>query len=345
MSENARISYENVLLRNPKPAVFTPEEIVSLRRERFLITGAGGSIGSRVVKLLSTIPNIDFLATDRDESSLHSLSLSLTQSALFDSDRFELLDIRDPVGIEQCFSNFKPTAVIHAAALKHLSVLQKQPREAILTNVFGTANILEASRDSGVTNFVNISTDKAASPTSVLGLTKHLVELYTSEFRKGGLGGFTNCRFGNVFNSRGSVIETFSRQMTLGVPVTLTDPTVERFFMHVDEAAFLTLKSFLSNKGDVHIFEMGDPIQMLDIVRRMQVILSSASQVLITGLRDGEKLHEELIEPHAQEVTSDVQGIRVLSFQDEYLNKYAAVLAAIRSRDLGQISEFLVQAL
>lgn len=345
MSENVRINYENVLGRNPKPAVFTPEEIDSLRNERFLITGAGGSIGSRIVKLLSTIPNLDFLATDRDESSLHSLSLSLTHSALFDSDRFELLDVRDLDGINQCFSSYKPTAVIHAAALKHLSVLQKQPREAILTNVFGTANVLEASRDSGVTNFVNISTDKAASPTSVLGLTKHLVELYTSEFRKDGLGGFTNCRFGNVFNSRGSVIETFSRQMTLGVPVTLTDPAVERFFMHVDEAAFLTLKSFLNNKGDVHIFEMGDPILMLDVVRRMQEILNSHSQVLVTGLRNGEKLHEELIEPQALEIASDLQGIRVLNFQDEYLSQYVKVLPAIRNRDFTQISDYLLNAI
>lgn len=344
MDSHQKINYESIIGRDPKPAHFSPDEIVRFQDERFLVTGAGGSIGSRIVKLLSTIPNIEYLATDRDESSLHSLSLSLTHSALFDSDRFRLLDVRDYVGIQECFAEYKPTAVIHAAALKHLSVLQKQPREAILTNVFGSANLLEVSRDFGVTSFVNISTDKAAAPTSVLGLSKHLVELYTAEFRKKGYPGFTSCRFGNVFNSRGSVIETFTRQMSLGVPITLTDPSVERFFMHVDEAAFLTLKSFLSNKGDVHIFEMGEPVLMLDIVRKMQEILLSSSQILITGLRDGEKIQEQLVESDAHEIISEYDEIRVISFENTHLDKYFEPLSAVTVRDYDAIYELLTQS-
>lgn len=343
MDSHQKINYESIIGRDPKPAHFSPDEIVRFQEERFLVTGAGGSIGSRIVKLLSTIPNIEYLATDRDESSLHSLSLSLTSSALFDSDHFELLDIRDKSGVDESFLRYRPTTVIHAAALKHLSVLQKQPREAILTNVFGTANVLEAAKICGATNFINISTDKAAEPTSVLGMTKHLVELYTSEFRADGLAGYTNCRFGNVFNSRGSVIETFAKQMTSGAPITLTDSAVTRFFMHVDEAAFLTLKSFLGNLGDVHIFDMGDPVLMFDIVKKMQQILSTSSQVIITGLREGEKLHEQLIEVGVQEIESDLANIRVLRFKDDYRDGFVKVLDYVRKRNLTDLSLFLDQ--
>jgi FlaA1/EpsC-like NDP-sugar epimerase len=343
MDSYQKISFESIIGRDPKPAHFSPDEIVRFQGERFLVTGAGGSIGSRIVKLLSTIPNIEYLATDRDESSLHSLSLSLTKSALFDSDRFELLDIRDQAGVDESFLRYRPTTVIHAAALKHLSVLQKQPREAILTNVFGTANVLEAAKTCGATNFINISTDKAASPTSVLGMTKHLVEIYTAEYRADGLDGYTNCRFGNVFNSRGSVIETFAKQMTLGAPITLTDSAVTRFFMHVDEAAFLTLKSFLGNLGDVHIFEMGDPVLMFDIVKKMQQVLSTSSQVIITGLREGEKLHEQLIEVGVQEIESDLADIRVLRFEDNYRDGFIEVLDFVRKRNLTGLSLFLEQ--
>jgi FlaA1/EpsC-like NDP-sugar epimerase len=343
MDSYQKISFESIIGRDPKPAHFSPDEIVRFQGERFLVTGAGGSIGSRIVKLLSTIPNIEYLATDRDESSLHSLSLSLTSSALFDSDRFELLDIRDQAGVNESFLRYRPTTIIHAAALKHLSVLQKQPREAILTNVFGTANVLEAAKICGATNFINISTDKAAAPTSVLGMTKHLVELYTAEYRADGLHGYTNCRFGNVFNSRGSVIETFAKQMTLGAPITLTDSAVTRFFMHVDEAAFLTLKSFLGNLGDVHIFEMGDPVLMFDIVKKMQQVLSTSSQVIITGLREGEKLHEQLIEVGVQEIESDLADIRVLRFEDNYRDGFVEVLDFVRKRNLTGLSLFLEQ--
>jgi FlaA1/EpsC-like NDP-sugar epimerase len=202
MFSSNHLSYEAVLGRKVKPAFFTSTEINRLQQEKFLITGAGGSIGSKIVSLISSLPGVKFLATDRDESSLHSLSLSLTTSALFDSDNFELLDIRDQEGISECFSRFRPTTVIHAAALKHLSVLERQPREAILTNVFGSANLLEAAVQHDVHSFINISTDKAASPTSVLGITKHLAEIYTSKLRSEGFLGYTNCRFGNVFNSR-----------------------------------------------------------------------------------------------------------------------------------------------
>jgi FlaA1/EpsC-like NDP-sugar epimerase len=339
------LSYESILGRSVRPAFFNSPEINRLQQEKFLITGAGGSIGSKIVSLVSSLPGAKFLATDRDESSLHSLSLSLTTSALFDSDNFELLDIRDQQGIDECFSRFQPSTVIHAAALKHLSALERQPREAILTNVFGSANLLEAAVRHNVRSFINISTDKAASPTSVLGLTKHLAEIYTSKLRSEGYPGYTNCRFGNVFNSRGSVIETFFRQMQIGAPITLTEESVKRFFMHVDEAAYLTLKSLIINSGDVHIFRMGEAVLMIDIIRRMQKILSSESQILITGLRSGEKLNEILLEDGMNHVVTENPDIIVMKFPRPYLEKSEKVIGDIINRDFNPIKEFISEQL
>lgn len=337
----SELTYQNVIMRAPAPAHFSQEEIDSLRSERVLITGAGGSIGSRITSLLSTLGGITYLATDRDESALHSLSLKLTTSALFDSENFELLDIRDREGIAHCFERFKPTVVIHAAALKHLSALQKQPREAVLSNVIGTAHLIESSLTVGVRKFVNISTDKAAKPTSVLGTTKHLAELYTATFRKEHDLLYTNCRFGNVFNSRGSVIETFTRQMLLGAPITLTHPDITRFFMHTDEAAYLTLKSLLINAGDVHIFDMGEPVLMKQVIYKMQEILGTSSQILITGLRDGEKLHEDLYENVSDIMPSLNPKINILKFNQEIYAEFDAILPAIKAKDVKLMVDYL----
>ena len=273
---------------------FSPEEVSELRRERVLITGAGGSIGSRIAIALSKIGGVNFLATDRDESALHSLSLQLTSTALFEGSNFLLLDIRDRVGAQSIADDYRPTVIIHAAALKHLSVLEKQPREALLTNVYGTLNMLEIAQKVGVKKFVNISTDKAASPVSVLGRSKFLAELLTAHYKKSTVIDFVSVRFGNVFGSRGSVIETFVDQIQRGMPVTLTDKEVSRYFMHPDEAAFLTLKSMFVRKGDVHLFDMGSPVLIQDVINRLQEILNGKSSIIYTGLRDGEKLHEDL---------------------------------------------------
>jgi FlaA1/EpsC-like NDP-sugar epimerase len=298
------ITYENVLNRKMRSIPFSPEEIFELRSERVLITGAGGSIGSRIAIALSKIGGVNFLATDRDESALHSLSLQLTSTALFEGSNFLLLDIRDRDGAQSIADDYKPTVIIHAAALKHLSVLEKQPREALLTNVYGTLNMLEIAQKIGAKKFVNISTDKAASPVSVLGRSKFLAELLTVQYKKNSGNDFVSVRFGNVFGSRGSVIETFVDQIQRGMPVTLTDKSVSRYFMHPDEAAFLTLKSMFIGQGDVHLFDMGSPVFIQDIISRLQEILNGKSSILYTGLREGEKLHEDLFAGIEQRISS-----------------------------------------
>ena len=290
------ITYEKVLNRKVRTIPFTSFEISELQKEKVLITGAGGSIGSRIALALSKIGGIDFLATDRDESALHSLSLKLTSTALFDGENFQLLDIRDSIGAQMIANKFKPSIFIHAAALKHLSVLEKQPREALLTNIYGTLNMLEVAKSVGAKRFVNISTDKAATPVSVLGRSKFLTELLTSDFKRFTENDFKSVRFGNVYGSRGSVIETFINQISRKLPITLTDPQVTRFFMHPDEAAFLTLKSLLLSEGDLFLFDMGEPVLIMDLIKSLQNLLGGDGNILYTGLREGEKLTEDLFD-------------------------------------------------
>ena len=288
------ITYQNTLNREVRTVAFLKEEIEYLRAQRILITGAGGSIGSRIALAMDQIGGVNFLSTDRDESALHSLSLKLTSTALFEGQNFLLMDIRDQEGCEQIFRAFKPTVVIHAAALKHLSVLEKQPREALLTNVYGTLNMLEASKDAGVGIFINVSTDKAANPVSVLGKSKFLAELLTTHHKNEMNLSYRSVRFGNVFGSRGSVIETFTSQILNQMPVTLTESNVERFFMHPDEAAFLTIKSIFINDGDISLFDMGEPVLIRTVIERLQNLLGGKSKIVYTGLRPGEKISEDL---------------------------------------------------
>ena len=284
----------------------------ALQSERILITGAGGSIGSKVATTISRFPNIEMLATDRDENRLHSLSLEIMGTALFDSSQFRVLDIRDAVGVENLVKEYKPSMVIHAAALKHLAILEKQPREAYLTNFLGTRNLLKSASTNGVRRFLNISTDKAANPVSILGKTKYMAEILTTDFRRNGFDQYTSVRFGNVFNSKGSVIETFTRQIKLGLPITLTDPEVNRFFMKIEEAANLSLLASALNAGDVHILDMGAPIKLIDIVTKLKEILGGNSEIVIVGLREGEKIQEELWSSREKVLQTKNTGIKAL---------------------------------
>jgi FlaA1/EpsC-like NDP-sugar epimerase len=326
------ITFQSIIGRQPRSIIFDANEISKLQDERILVTGAGGSIGSQIIKLVAEIEGVNYLATDRDEGALHSLSLELDSRALFESPQIALLDIRDYTGINQVLSSFKPTLIIHAGALKHLNALQKQPREASLTNVFGSANLVDAAVKNGIPKFVNISTDKAAEPKNVLGYSKKMAELYVAKARAAGNSGYTSCRFGNVFNSRGSVIETFIYQILKNKPITLTHPEIERFFMSIEEAAYLTIKSALINSGDVHIFDMGKPIPLAEIIENLQAALGHRSSVLITGLRDGEKMSEDLFGSTEESFTTIESRIKCANLNVE-LNKNVELLNQIAIRD------------
>ena len=307
------VSYESVIGKSESEFDILEAVAGTLKSQKILITGAGGSIGSQIAATVAKFSDLELLATDRDENRLHSLSLEIMGTALFNSSEFRILDVRDSVGVEKIINDYKPTMVIHAAALKHLAILEKQPREAYLTNFLGTRNVLTSAANNSVKRFLNISTDKAADPISILGKTKYMSEILTTDFRRKGFGLYTSVRFGNVFNSKGSVIETFTHQIKLGIPITLTDPEVSRFFMKIEEAVNLSLLAAVLNEGDVHILNMGEPVKIVHVINNLMEILEGKSEILIVGLRKGEKIREELWSSQERVFQTKNKGVKALN--------------------------------
>jgi FlaA1/EpsC-like NDP-sugar epimerase len=263
---------------------------------RVLVTGAGGSIGSEMCRQIHRFGPAALVMLDRDESALHATQLSIYGRALLDEDDTVLADIRDACAMQRVFSKCRPEVVIHAAALKHLPLLEKYPLEAWMTNVVGSWNVLCAARAVDVQTYVNISTDKAANPISVLGYSKRVTERLTAHVAGQVDGRFLSVRFGNVLGSRGSVLQAFARQIEEGGPVTVTHPDVTRFFMTIPEACQLVLQAAaIGHGGEALVLEMGEPVKIADVAR---LLISRAQRdavdIVYTGLRPGEKLHEEL---------------------------------------------------
>jgi FlaA1/EpsC-like NDP-sugar epimerase len=263
--------------------------------KRVLVTGAGGSIGSELCRQLHRFSPAELMMLDRDESALHAVQLSIHGRALLDSSDVVLNDIRDEVALRRVFEDRRPEVVFHAAALKHLPMLEQYPHEALKTNVLGTANVLEASSAVGVSTFVNISTDKAADPTSVLGYSKRAAERLTADMARRAEGAYLSVRFGNVLGSRGSVLHTFTAQIEAGGPVTVVHPDVTRFFMTVEEAVQLVIQAgAIGEDGEVMILDMGEPVKIVDMAEQLVAMSGKSVEIVYTGLRSGEKLHEEL---------------------------------------------------
>ena len=214
-----------------------------LTDRRVLVTGAGGSIGSELCRQIDRHAPAELIMLDRDESALHQVQLSIEGRALLDERTVVVCDIRDRAALKAVFDEHRPEVVFHAAALKHLPLLEMWPGEAIKTNVLGTQNVLDVSVAAGVNRFVNISTDKAARPISVLGYTKRVAERITADAAEQARGSFLSVRFGNVLGSRGSVLTTFRTQVAAGGPITVTHPDVTRYFMTVEEAVELVVQA------------------------------------------------------------------------------------------------------
>jgi FlaA1/EpsC-like NDP-sugar epimerase len=263
--------------------------------KRVLVTGAGGSIGSELSRQLYRFAPSQLILLDRDESALHAVQLSIEGRALLDSRNLVVCDIRDVDRIKQVFDEHQPEVVFHAAALKHLPLLEMHPIEAIKTNVWGTQVLIDAALESGTERFVNISTDKAADPTSVLGFSKRLAERLTAAAASRSDGIFLSVRFGNVLGSRGSVLTAFSKQIEAGGPVTVTDPEVTRYFMTVEEAVQLVIQAgALGRDGEALVLDMGEPVRIDDVAKRLIAEADRPVEIVYTGLRPGEKLHEVL---------------------------------------------------
>ena len=280
-----------------RPTIETDVDSIAsyLTGKRVLVTGAGGSIGSELCRQIAKFGPSELIMLDRDESALHAVQLSIHGRALLDSDETELGDIRDARYVRELLARRAPHVVFHAAALKHLPLLEAAPGEAVKTNVWGTQNVLDAAVAAGVEHFVNVSTDKAANPCCVLGYSKRLAEGLTATAARRAQGAYMSVRFGNVLGSRGSVLTTFTAQIAAGGPVTVTDPRVTRYFMTIREAVQLVIQAgALGADGDVLVLDMGEPIAIQAMAEQLIDLSGKRVEIVYTGLRDGEKLHEEL---------------------------------------------------
>jgi FlaA1/EpsC-like NDP-sugar epimerase len=265
-----------------------------LTGRRVLITGAGGSIGSEIARQVADCHPAELLLLDHDETHLYEAASILRGRHIQ-----VLADIRDRQRIVRLFQRHRPEVVFHAAAHKHVPLLEDHPCEAVRTNVIGTRNVIDASRTCGVETFVMISTDKAVYPRSVMGASKRVAEQIVVASAAEWGGRFCGVRFGNVLGSRGSVIPTFARQIEAGGPVTVTDARMTRYFMSIPEAVQLVLQAAaMAEGGEIFMLEMGEPVRIMDLAKRMIRLsgrrIGSDVEIRVTGTRPGEKLSEQL---------------------------------------------------
>ncbi|MCP2014532.1 FlaA1/EpsC-like NDP-sugar epimerase [Deinococcus sp. HSC-46F16] len=289
------------LLRRPPVELNTAEIAGYLRGRVVLVTGAGGSIGSEIVRQIAPFGPSTVLLFGRGENSIFSIQQDLMRHWPEIKQVGLIGDVRDAARLRAVFERYRPEVVFHAAAHKHVPLMEEAPSEAILNNVIGTQNVVELSLEYGVERLVNISTDKAVNPTSVMGASKRVAEMVVSAgaARARPSQAFVSVRFGNVLGSRGSVVPTFMAQIRAGGPITVTHPEMVRYFMTIPEAARLVLQAGgLAENGKVYVLNMGDPVKIADLARDV-IRLSGARDVdvVYSGIRPGEKLYEELLTP------------------------------------------------
>ena len=265
-----------------------------------LITGAAGSIGSELARQCAKFNPGLLVLVDQAESPLHELELEFSERVL--ACRFEVVigDVRNMERMQNVFNTFNPHIVFHAAAYKHVPMMENNPSESILTNILGTKTVADLAVEFKVEKFVMISTDKAVNPTNVMGASKRIAEIYTQSLGKTSKTKFITTRFGNVLGSNGSVIPRFKKQLEEGGPITITHPDITRFFMTIPEACQLVLEAGCMGKGgEIFVFDMGESVKIVDLAKKM-IKLSGLKEgvdikIIYTGLRPGEKLYEELL--------------------------------------------------
>jgi len=265
-----------------------------------LVTGAAGSIGSEIVRQLTRFKPKSILLFDKAESELYDLELEMLEQLNFKNYEAIIGNVTDKSRVEEIISKFKPSIIFHAAAYKHVPMMENNPSEAIKTNVCGTKIVADLANKYKVTKFVMISTDKAVNPTNIMGASKRIAEIYIQSLNKESETAYITTRFGNVLGSNGSVIPRFKKQIDAGGPVTITHPEITRFFMTIPEACQLVLEAGAMGKGgEVYIFDMGRPVKIVDLAKKMiklsGLTLGTDIKIEFTGLRPGEKLYEELL--------------------------------------------------
>ncbi len=265
-----------------------------------MVTGASGSIGSELVRQIMNFSPGKIILIDQAESAMFDLEIELSAKFNFKNFEIAIADICNQVRMEHAFRLFKPHLVYHAAAYKHVPMMENNPSEALNTNVAGTKLIADLSDKYGVEKFIMISTDKAVNPTNVMGASKRIAEIYVQALNRKSKTHFITTRFGNVLGSNGSVVTLFKKQIDKGGPVTVTHPDVIRYFMTIPEACRLVIEAGMMGKGgEIFLFDMGKPVKIIDLAMKM-IQLSGLEvdkdiKIKFTGLRPGEKLFEELL--------------------------------------------------
>lgn len=339
-----------------------------LRGKRILITGAAGSIGSEIVRQLMNFEASLIILCDQSETALHHIYLELEETRQNVNFQAFVGDVRDEKRMKHLFETYKPHFVFHAAAYKHVPLMEDNPAEAIKTNVLGTKTIADLSVKYGVMKFVMISTDKAVNPTNVMGASKRIAEIYVQSLNNSlnapnfvfsnGLSylndlevrpitKFITTRFGNVLGSNGSVIPRFKEQIEKGGPVTVTHPDITRYFMTIPEACRLVLEAGCMGKGgEVFIFDMGKSVKIVELAKKMirlaGLIPNQDIKIEFSGLRPGEKLYEELLNDHENTLPTHNQKIMIAKvreyvFSDIESQIYKLILSAKQSDDRGVV--------
>ena len=294
-----KINIDDLLERDPIK-LHTAAITEQLKGKRIVITGAAGSIGSEIVRQVLKFGPAKVVMLDCAESPLYDLELEIGELRQSNITEPVIADIRNRERMENVFRTFKPQIVFHAAAYKHVPMMENNPSEAILTNVLGTKNTAELADQFKVEKFVMISTDKAVNPTSIMGATKRIAEIFIQSLNKKSNTAFITTRFGNVLGSNGSVIPRFKKLIEARQPITITHPEITRFFMTIPEACQLVLEAGAMGKGgEIFIFDMGKSVKITDLAKKMVQLsgleLGKDIQLVFTGLRPGEKLYEELL--------------------------------------------------
>ncbi|REG98257.1 FlaA1/EpsC-like NDP-sugar epimerase [Flavobacterium aquicola] len=304
-----------------------------LKDKTVLISGAAGSIGSEIVRQVLTFNPKRVIILDQAETPLHHLGLELEKLYPKSKIRNVIADVRNKEVMDRIFKLYKPQVVYHAAAYKHVPLMEENPSEAILTNIMGTKNLADLSCEYGVVKFVMVSTDKAVNPSNVMGASKRIAEKYVQSLQiktqKENISNatkFITTRFGNVLGSNGSVVPLFTKQIANGGPVTITHPDIIRYFMTIPEACQLVLEAgAMGNGGEIYIFDMGKPVRIIDLAKKMiklaGFIPDKEIKIEIVGLRPGEKLYEELLNDTAKTVPTYHEKIMIAQeIQDEFEN-------------------------
>ncbi|MDI1318527.1 nucleoside-diphosphate sugar epimerase/dehydratase [Flavobacterium sp.] len=310
-----------------KPIVLDNNKIsTQIKGKNVMITGGAGSIGSEIVRQLMSFNPYKIIILDQAESPLHSLNLEISAESTDIKIQTVLADIKDYNALEMVFEKFKPDFVYHAAAYKHVPLMEENPAQAIFTNVVGTKNLADLSKKYLVEKFVMISTDKAVNPSSVMGASKRIAEKYVQSLNyhlvssnEKNATKFITTRFGNVLGSNGSIVPLFTKQIQEGGPITITHPDIIRYFMTIPEACQLVLEAgAMGNGGEIYIFDMGEPVKIIDLAKKMIRLAGFKPDkdiyIKIIGLRPGEKLFEELLNDTSK--TLPTHNVKIMIAQD-----------------------------